>query len=86
MKEQTFVISLLDSKGRTINFERWSYKRLNTCITKTVENYREMIKHNWFVNDLKDAVKVVAHKTDYDTTDVNKVWEISMDEFWEMIA
>lgn len=34
MKKQTYITVLEDKNGWEIDFERWTYKRAQTCISK----------------------------------------------------
>lgn len=88
--EQTFIICLENEQGRSVNFERWSYKRLSTCISKMVLLYKELKKYSFVMEELNKTIRVVAYKSDettnYCTDGKNKVWSISIDEFLQMIA
>ncbi len=35
--EQTFITRYTDEENRTVNFERWAYKKANTCLEKSIE-------------------------------------------------
>lgn len=39
MKTQTYITKLLDDNNKMINFERWSYKRIETVERKVKELY-----------------------------------------------
>ena len=34
MSSQTFLTRLLDNAGKQIDFQRWAYKRAQTCVDK----------------------------------------------------
>lgn len=39
MRQQTFISKILDENGKSVDFERWSYKRLQTVERKVKELY-----------------------------------------------
>ncbi len=59
MKIQTFVSAWVDGNGKVINFERWSDKRLNTVIQKTLK----LTQHPIYRKDNKKASYLVFHST-----------------------
>lgn len=90
MKEQTFIIELKDKSNITVSFERFTYKKLNTCIKAMIRLYKSAFDPCGFCGilykeDLEKSARVVAYKTEYKTNDSNKVWDISIDEFKQML-
>jgi len=90
MKEQTFIVELKDKNNSTIDFERFSYKRLNTCINAMIKLYKKAFDPYCFCGflykeNVEKAARIVAYRTDYKTNDANKVWDISIDEFIKML-
>lgn len=81
--KQTYIIKLLDKNGYTVNFERWSYKKLNTCINRMINLYKELMRYNFVRQELESVVTVVAYKTNELAEE--KVWEASKEEFMKMI-
>lgn len=47
--EQTFITRFTDEENRTINFERWNYKKANTCLQKSIE----LLESNLYFTCLK---------------------------------
>lgn len=39
MRQQTYITKLKDENNRTVNFERWSYKKISTIEKKLKELY-----------------------------------------------
>lgn len=82
---QTYIICFYTDSGVCVKFERFSCKKLNTCINRIVKCYKELYNWGWFKKDLEKANTVAAHQTDYTTSEENKVWEISIKEFISML-
>lgn len=59
MRKQTYIIVLEDQDGRTVDFERWAYKRAQTCIDKIVELYAEW--PGLYGKNLERAARVVCY-------------------------
>lgn len=81
--KMTFIICLEDKEGRTMEFERWGYKKVETCIDKMVELYRTY--SGLYVPLLKAADKVTAYPTPDGYNRGDPVWSVSKDEFLKMI-
>lgn len=86
MKQQTYIIVLKDSAGHTVNFERFGYKKLQTCIDKMIELYKSLKNYGFIQTELARTQKVIAYQTEYETSDNNKVFEIAIADFLKMIA
>lgn len=78
MKKQTFIVKYFDKEGKELDFFRHSQKQLNTVLNehKRVIGSNEGTYKEFFA----DGVKIVVHKTDYETTEDNKVYEGSFAE------
>ena len=64
MKQQTFVTRLEDKQGRMINFERWSYKNINTVLKNVLELYSSNL---WLYNtDIEKSESLAIYKTSND--------------------
>ena len=83
MKRQTHIIILEDQDGRTVDFERWTYKRAQTCIDKTAELYAEW--PGLYGKNLERAARVVCYPTPDGYTQAAPVWAVPVDEFRRMI-
>ena len=83
MKKQTYIIVLEDQGGRTVDFERWTYKRPQTCVDKIVELYAEW--PSLYEKNLERAVRVVCYPTPDGYTQAAPVWSVPVGEFQHMI-
>ena len=83
MRKQTYIIVLEDQDGRTVDFERWAYKRAQTCIDKIVELYAEW--PGLYGKNLERAARVVCYPTPDGYNQAAPVWSVSVDEFRRMI-
>lgn len=86
MKEQTFIIKLKDKNNVTVSFERFDYKKLNTCIKAMVRLYKAAFDPCGFCGflykaDIEKSARVVAYKT----SSKAKVWDITIEEFKQML-
>ena len=80
-KEQTYIIYLENKNGILVDFERWAYKKLETCIDKTLTLHCR--GYSLYKNDLIKTAKIVAYKTN-DGNEI-KVWDISINEYMEKL-
>lgn len=83
MAKQTFIILLENSDGQIIDFERWSYKKVRTCIDNMVELYRTY--PSLYVPKLQGADRVTAYPTPDGYNREAPVWSVSKDEFLKMV-
>lgn len=83
MKKQTYIIVLEDQDGCTVDFERWAYKRAQTCIDKIVELYAEW--PGLYRKNLERAARVVCYPTPDGYNQAAPVWSVSANEFRRMI-
>ena len=83
MKKQTYIVILEDKDGITVEFERWSYKRAQTCIDKTVELYAEW--PGLYGKYLERAARVVCYPTPDGYNQDAPVWDAPVEEFRRMI-
>ena len=83
MKKQTYIIVLEDQDGRTVDFERWTYKRAQTCIDKIVELYAEW--PGLYGKNLERAARIVCYPTPDGYNQAAPVWNVSVNEFRRMI-
>jgi hypothetical protein len=51
-KQQTFITILKDENDKTINFERWGYKKLETVKKKLVAFYKDMMGYSYVQEEL----------------------------------
>ena len=86
MKEQTFIVCLEDSENRTVDFERFGDKRLNTVLRKYTEFMKQMKERNWFMQDIKNTSFVRIYQTPYETTEQNRVYNITFSEFMQSLS
>lgn len=82
MKKQTFIICLENQDGLVVDFERWSYKRAETCIANMVKLYRT---YSIYGLSLAKADRVVCYPTPDGYTKADPVWSVSVDEFRELM-
>lgn len=50
MKKQTFLICFENIDGIAVNFERWTFKSIKTCIKKTISK-KEKLFWSWIWNN-----------------------------------
>lgn len=82
---QTYITTFEDGAGRIIDFHRWSYKRLDTCINALAKLYMQIVKRGSEASDLAKAVQVVTYKTDYKVAPDCIVSVIDMPTFWTLL-
>jgi len=85
MQEQTYITCLINKNGITIDFQRWFYKKLRTCINNTIAHYRSCFSFLYH-DTLKNTEKIIIYKTEPQTNGIDKeikMWEVSIDEFIE---
>ena len=83
MKKQTFIICLEDADGLVVDFERWSFKRAQTCIDHMIELYKT---YSIYGLSLAKAAKLVCYPTPDGYHKVDPVWSASVDEFRALMA
>lgn len=69
--------------GYTVNFERWTFKSVKTCIKKTIELYKSY--PDIYADTLNKTVKVIAYSTPNGYTRQQAVWTATIDEFKMLI-
>lgn len=82
-KQQTFIIRLEDKDGKLVDFERWAYKKVETCIQKMVELYSTY--SGIYERNLVKAARVVAYPTPDGYNRESPVWSVSVEEFRELM-
>ena len=82
MKKQTFVICLEDRNSMVVDFERWSFKRAQTCIDHMIELYKT---YSIYWLSLAKADKLVCYPTPDGYHKEAPVWSVSVDEFRELM-
>lgn len=82
---QTFISVFEDARGMTIDFERWEYKRLETCIDALTKLYHRMRAMAFVQEDLAKVTRIVTYKTSYEISQGNIVSEIDIATFMKMI-
>lgn len=88
MKQQTFITILIDSTGRQIDFQRWSYKQAKTVERKIRELYSPAMRFaSLFKRDLEKAafVQCFATPDGYEKSGP-VVWQIPAVELLEQFA
>ena len=84
MKKQTYITILEDENGREINFERWTYKRVKTCVDKMLDLY----SGPWaslYREDIDRAARVVCYHTPDGYNLGPAVWSATVAELKDMI-
>lgn len=59
MKKQEYISKQYDKNGNVINFERWGFKRVNTCI----DHHLELLRSFGGLYDLDKTEKIVFYAT-----------------------
>ena len=70
MRQQTYITKLKDENNRTVNFERWSYKKINTIEKKL----RELYTNYYYV--YKEDIKKSKYITIYEASNNEKQTEV----------
>lgn len=70
MRQQTYITKLKDENNRTVNFERWSYKKISTIEKKLKELY---IKYYYVY---KSDIEKSKYITIYEASNNEKQTEI----------
>ena len=60
MRQQTYITKLKDENNKTITFERWSYKKINTIEKKLKELYTDY--YFLYKEDIKKAKYIVIYE------------------------
>ena len=81
--KQTFIICVENESDCVLEFERWPYKRAQTCIDKMIELYRTY--PSLYVPHLTGAAKVICYPTPDGYHKAAPVWSVSVDEFRELL-
>ena len=84
MKKQTFIICFENIDGVAVNFERWTFKRVDTCIKKTIDLYRLYPKI--YAETLRQTKKITAYFTPDGYNRQAEVWTATIDEFKMLIT
>lgn len=82
--KQNFIICLEAADGRQITFERWPFKRVQTCVAHMVELYKTY--SGLYGRYLDQAAKVVAYHTPDGYNRAAPVWSVSVDEFRKLMS
>ena len=83
MAQQRYIIRLEDKEGKMVDFERWSFKKVETCIQHMVELYSTY--SNMYMPKLDKADRVVAYPTPDGCHEEAPVWSVTVDEFRAMV-
>ena len=83
MSKQTFIICLEDEKGVAAEFERWGFKKAETCIEHMVELYGTY--PSLYLRNLDRAAKVVCYPTPDGYHKADPVWSVTPAEFLGLI-
>lgn len=83
MKKQTYIIVLEDQDGRTVDFERWTYKRAEKCVDTMVKLYGEY----WYIysRNLEQTARVVCYPTPDGYNEAPAVWTATKAEFIHLV-
>lgn len=87
MKQQTFITELLNNNDKMVNFERWSYKNMKTCLA----NHKKLLLgfygyKNLYAKDIEQSKNIICTKTTYDINDImieELVFKMDIQEFLE---
>jgi hypothetical protein len=60
MRRQTYITKLKDENNKTVNFERWSYKKISTIEKKLKRLYTEY--YFLYKKDIKKAKYIVVYE------------------------
>ena len=60
MKQQTYITSMRNSSGKQIDFERWNYKRIETCIKKHALLHKTMFKYGFYKDSMVNFDHIVV--------------------------
>lgn len=82
MAKQTFIICLEDKDGKMVDFERWAYKKPETCVQHMVELYKT---YSIYERSLAKADRVVAYPTPNGYDKEDPVWSVSVEEFRQLM-
>ncbi len=86
-KIQTYIFRLKNEDEITIAFERWSYKRFETCLNKMLELYNPDSPHSFvYYKQLCKVARIAAYKDDPRTgRDTLQVWSATVEEFKKLL-
>ena len=85
MKEQTYITCLESADGQIIDFERWAYKRAQTCINRLVELYSGACGAEWLYKQMISQASEVACYAVCDNKE-EEVWRVKIEEFQRLIG
>ena len=74
MKEQTYIVFLVDNKGNKVGFERFSYKRLDT-VKKAMQ---QLLSNSLYKVLNKTATKLEIYETSYSIEGLEPVETIAI--------
>ena len=84
MKVQIYI-SKLEYNNQTINFERWSYKKVDTVLEKVIELYKNGKDFAWlYKKDIEKSDCLVIYKTDTNDGKYEEVKRIEKSELLKM--
>lgn len=84
MKKQTYITILEDESGQEIDFERWAYKRAQTCISKMLELYGGELAF-LYRKKIDRAARIVCYPTPDGYNLGPAVWSATVSELKDMI-
>lgn len=70
MRQQTYITKLKDKNNKTISFERWSYKKINTIEKKLKELY------TFHYDTYKKYIEKAKYITIYEASNNEKQTEV----------
>lgn len=84
MKQQTFIACFKDAEGKTVNFERYAYKRAKTVYSNLKKYYAHLYDQWRFLYN--DSITKAAYVTIYATPDgvtkeAEPVIRVSVEQF-----
>ncbi len=81
-KQQTYLSVVLDRSGKEIDFERWSYKRVQTVINSLKKLYfrDDALTAVAYKNIRQNGATVVIYNTATAPSEGIQVMELSLDE------
>ena len=74
MKEQTYIVFLVDDEGNKVDFERFSYKRIET-VKRTMQ---QLLSNSLYRVLNKTATKIEIYKTSYSIEGLEPVETIAI--------
>lgn len=74
MKEQTYIVYLIDSAGNKVDFERFSYKKIET-VKKAMQ---QLLSNSLYKALNKTATKLEIYRTSYSIDGLDPVETIAI--------